>query len=201
MAMAFRWQLPCELVELYRCLNGQERGAQGADLLVPGFRLLPLSEIVDEVIHEPVGRWEQVLLGEFASSEEGPGSGGGAVLGAESCWVELPLTDVDGPRRYTVRFPRRRAQQVSTAPPPLQLGIPSSVGQSHGGAHSLLQASRPLSEDPGSEAAAESAERPGEGGSGAAGAVEVSVWLRGAIGEGQMKANSVEHFLRRCQCN
>ena len=101
-------QLPCELIELYRAVDGQPVGTDGFQLIVPGFRLLSLEEIFAEltgvaVQDEPpsfvAGGWGG-LGGDWAAAlATDPGAG----------FIELPLTMPCGIQRYTVRFPRDAA--------------------------------------------------------------------------------------------
>jgi hypothetical protein len=99
-------QLPSELVELYRALDGQPVGTDGFQLIIPGFRLLSLAEVFAE-------------LNGAAVQDEPPSfaAGGGGGLGGDwsaalathpdAGFIELPLTAPTGIQRYTVRFPSR----------------------------------------------------------------------------------------------
>ena len=105
-AATVQLDLPCELIELYRVVDGQPVGTD--QLIVPGFRLLSLAEVFAELNGEAV-------------EDEPPSfvAGGGGGLGGEwaealavdpdAGFIELPLTAPTGIQRYTVRFPRSAA--------------------------------------------------------------------------------------------
>lgn len=99
-------QLPLELIELWRTVDGQPRMTtfHQEQLIIPGFRLMGLSEIATELNGGPVDNDTP----SFAA-------GGGGGLGGDwfsalapdtsAPFVELPLTAPNGIQRYTVRFP------------------------------------------------------------------------------------------------
>ena len=106
--MSHCMQFPSQLLELYRCINGQARGTKTGDLLVPGFRFLPLEEVVDEIRNEP--EWKQVLVGDY---EVKPLAFDDAAEPHTMAGVEVPFTDVAGHNQFTIRFAFRRAALVS----------------------------------------------------------------------------------------
>eukprot|EP01045_Picozoa_sp_COSAG04_P032793 COSAG04_NODE_6545_length_1307_cov_2.330298_1_plen_132_part_00 len=96
--------------------------------------------------------------------------------------VELPLTDVRGSQRYTVRF---------VVPPAIEAEAEASgAGGEGGGGETGADAS--AGSGAGEQAVEADTELP---------AVAVTVWLRGRIGDGQERASSLAAFLQGCARN
>lgn len=152
------WQIPCELLELYRYVDGEPRYAGGAGssdprgthLLIRGFRLLSLREVIEELAEQCHGSRVPAAVRFMSGSRAGLLETRELFEDSEEAeQIELPLTAHAGSQRYIVRFPNRRRQ----------VGL-DSTGDDN--AFPLLQA---------------------------------SVWLRGEIGDGQQKADSLSEFL------
>ena len=220
--------MPSELVELYRCVDGQpadcdsaSAGGSSAELLVPGFRLLRLEEVPSPFSLPPwtgtqalrllprprqrldlltlltcwgdcaEGRWRRICR--RASGSPARPTGTAPFPPPRRCRpllkllrreVELPLTDVRGSQRYTVRF---------VVPPAVEAKAEAEAeagGGEGGGGEAGADAS--AARGAGEQAVEADMERP---------AVVVAVWLRGRIGDGQERAPSLAAFLQGCARN